>query len=239
METSSPIARRVAGASWRDVESAADEQGWSRLPRLLSARECRDLVAGYERDELYRSTVDMERYRFGSGQYRYFAAPLPAPVQALRRALYARLAPVANRWATRLGQPTRYPTSLDEFLSICATAGQTRPTPLLLRYGARDYNCLHQDLYGAVAFPLQVLIMLSQHGSDYDGGEVILVEQRPRAQSRAFAIALERGTGLVFTNRRRPAAGARGFYAVQMRHGTSPITRGRRFVLGIIFHDAA
>jgi len=233
------IVRRLDERDWMLVLRECDEQGWARLPSVLPASACTALIADYDRSERYRSTIDMERYRFGRGQYRYFADPLPPLVAGLRRVFYARLRPLANDWARRLGRAPTYPPTLDQFRERCRSAGQTRPTPLILRYGPGDYNCLHQDVYGALGFPLQVLVVLSQRGSDYDGGEVILVEQRPRAQSRGTAIALERGDGLVFTNRERPVPGRRGEMRVQMRHGSSAVTSGRRFVLGLIFHDAA
>ncbi len=233
------VGRRVNDLDWERVERECNERGWSRLRDVLPASTCTELIAGYDRHDLYRATIDMERFRFGRGQYRYFSNPLPPVVAALRRAFYARLQALANDWSQRLGRSRIYPPTLEQFLARCHAAGQMRPTPLILRYGPGDYNCLHQDLYGAVGFPLQVLVMLSQRGLDYEGGEVILLEQRPRAQSKATAIALERGDGLVFTNRERPARGARGDLRVQMRHGASTLTRGRRFVLGLIFHDAA
>jgi uncharacterized protein len=233
------VARRLARLDWPHIERDLDEQGWSRLPQLLSATKCASLIRAYSRKELFRSTIDMERYRFGKGQYRYFAYPLPPLIAALRAATYPRLSTVANRWAARLGRASEFPEQLEPFLAQCHRASQTRPTPLLLRYGAGDYNCLHQDVYGAIGFPLQILVVLSQRGADYDGGEVVLVEQRPRSQAKATVVGLERGDALIFTNRDRPERGRRGFYAVPMRHGASAITRGHRFVLGIIFHDAA
>jgi uncharacterized protein len=224
---------------WPAVRGALDEQGWARLPRLLVAAECARLRRLYERDDLFRSTIDMRRHGFGSGEYRYFAAPLPAVVATLRTELYAELAPTARAWTERLGRDVdEFPLTLDRFVARCHAAGQKRPTPLLLRYRAGDWNALHRDTYGAIAFPLQVLVVLSQRDDDYEGGEVVLVEQRPRAQSRAFAITLERGDGLVFTNRERPVRGTRGDYRVAMRHGVSAVTAGERVTLGIIFHDA-
>jgi len=180
----------------------------------------------------------MARHRFGVGEYKYFAAPLPKPVAELRAALYARLAPLANRWTEALGLAERYPADLDRWLARCAAHGQRRPTPLLLRYTAGGYNCLHQDLYGALAFPLQVTIVLGRPGVDWDGGEFLLVEQRPRMQSRGEAIVLARGEAIVFPNRWRPVAGTRGSYRVTVRHGVSTIRRGERLTLGVIFHDA-
>ncbi len=235
----SPLAARIADYDWQGVRDALDAGGWARLPRLLRARECAAIRDLYPRDELFRSTVDMARHQFGSGEYRYFAAPLPPLVQDLRERLYEPLAATARAWAERLRRdPADYPATLDAFLARCHAAGQRRPTPLLLRYRTGDWNALHQDLYGAVAFPLQVLVMLSARDRDYDGGEVVLVEQRPRAQSRATAFTLDRGDGLVFTNRERPVRGSRGDHRVAMRHGVSVLTRGERLTLGIIFHDA-
>ncbi len=193
----------------------------------------------FARDALFRSTIDMRRHGYGSGRYRYFAYPLPPLVARLRTTLYPPLAAVARRWAERLGGDSRaVPATLARFLRRCHAAGQCRPTPLVLRYEAGDWNALHQDRYGAVAFPLQVLIVLSERGRDYDGGEVVLVEQRPRAQSRATTLTVDAGEGIVFTNRERPVRGTRGDHRVAMRHGVSVLTRGERYTLGIIFHDA-
>jgi len=192
----------------------------------------------FDDDRRFRSRIDMARYRFGVGEYKYFAAPLPEPVAALRTALYRRLAPVANRWMEALGSPERYPADLGSYLARCAAHGQTRPTPLLLHYTAGGYNCLHQDLYGALAFPLQVTCVLSQVDTDYTGGEILLVEQRPRAQSRGEVIVLARGEAVVFPNRHRPVKGARGWLRTAVRHGVSRLRSGERLSLGIIFHDA-
>jgi hypothetical protein len=232
------IASRVARLDWRRASAALDGEGWSRLGKLLTAGECRALIALYGDAARFRSTVEMARHRFGRGEYRYFAQPLPPLVAALRGALYAHLAPVASRWAAALGRPGGYPPTLAAYLARCHGAGQTRPTPLLLRYGVGDYNCLHQDLYGELAFPLQVVLPLSEPGRDHEGGELIFAEQRPRSQSRATAVAAAAGEGIVFTNRERPVQGTRGIYRVQMRHGLSTVTRGERLALGIIFHDA-
>jgi hypothetical protein len=224
---------------WHAVATALDADGWARLPNLITARQCASVRALVARDRLFRSTIDMRRHGYGSGTYRYFAYPLPALVERLRRTLYPPLAAVARSWAERLGgDPGDYPPTLDRFLARCHAAGQRRPTPLVLRYGPGDWNALHQDRYGAVAFPLQVLIVLSERGGDYEGGEVVLVEQRPRAQSRATTLTVEAGEGIVFTNRERPVRGTRGDYRVAMRHGVSVLTRGERYTLGIIFHDA-
>ena len=205
---------------------------------MLTTAQCRALIALYADDERFRSTVDMARHRFGRGEYRYFARPLPPLVEALRGALYARLVPLANRWRAALGRAADLPPTLAGYLARCRSAGQTRPTPLLLRYRAGDYNCLHQDLYGELAFPFQVVIPLSVAEHDYVGGELIFAEQRPRSQSRATAVTAAAGEGLAFTNRERPLAGARGWSRVQMRHGLSTVLRGERYALGIIFHDA-
>ena len=224
---------------WNAIGGALDADGWARLPAVLTARQCTQLRAAFDRDRLFRSTIDMRRHGYGSGCYRYFAYPLPALVARLRRTLYPPLAAVARRWAERLRRdPADFPPTLDGFLARCRAAGQVRPTPLLLRYRAGDWNALHQDRYGTVAFPLQVLIVLSERGRDYEGGEVVLVEQRPRAQSRATTLTVEAGDGLVFTNRERPVRGTRGDFRVVMRHGVSVLTRGERYTLGIIFHDA-
>ena len=231
--------QRLRRLDWPRVERELDAEGWSPLGPLLDGAACRALARDFDRDALFRATVDMERHGFGRGVYRYFAAPLPAPVADLRRALYERLVPTARRWAAALGQdPAAFPPTLAAYLDACHAAGQRRPTPLLLRYHAGDYNCLHQDLYGALAFPLQVVIPLSQPGRDYEGGELLFLEQRPRRQSRATAVAPAAGEGVVFANRLRPCQGQRGTYRVAMRHGLSTVRSGARVALGLIFHDA-
>jgi hypothetical protein len=232
------IERRIAGLDWAAIAASLAEHGFARTPPVLDAAECRALIALEPDDRRFRSRVDMERFRFGVGRYAYFARPLPRLVEALRRAAYARLAPIANAWMEELRQEERFPASLDAFLERCAAHGQTRPTPLLLAYEAGGYNCLHRDLYGDVAFPLQLACFLSRRGADYEGGELLLVEQHPRAQSRGFAIAPERGEIVIFPNAVRPVAGRRGASRAQVRHGVSTVTRGRRHALGIIFHDA-
>jgi uncharacterized protein len=246
----------VSAIDWTAVEAALDRDGFARLPVMLSADECRSLAALYSDDTRFRSRIDMTRFRFGAGEYKYFAAPLPAIVQTLREELYSHLAPIANRWLVRMkpdattqaakpeatSKPEAtcraYPSTLDAFLKKCQAAGQKRPTPLLLTYAAGGYNCLHQDLYGEVAFPLQVVFVLSQREIDYTGGEFLLVEQRPRAQSRGHAVAIDRGAAVIFATSHRPVAGTRGDYRVVMRHGVSTVTSGRRVSLGVIFHDA-
>jgi hypothetical protein len=232
------IDARIERLDWDRARAELDAEGWSRLGAVLTASEQRGLIATYRDAPRFRSTVDMARHRFGRGEYRYFANPLPPLVGALRASLYARLAPLASQWAAALGRDEPYPPTLAKYLTRCHAAGQQRPTPLLLRYLAGDYNCLHQDLYGDLAFPLQVVIPLSAPGRDYEGGELIFSEQRPRSQSRATAVVADAGEAIAFTNRERPVRGTRGIYRVQMRHGLSTVTRGERLALGIIFHDA-
>ncbi|WP_159713608.1 2OG-Fe(II) oxygenase [Geminicoccus flavidas] len=209
------------------------------LPGLLDAATCRALADGYDDAGAFRSRIVMSRHGFGQGEYQYFAYPLPHVVQELRSRLYPVLATVANRWAEIMGLPERYPADLPAFLAQCHTAGQTRPTPLLLRYGPGDYNCLHQDVYGAHVFPLQVACLLSEPGRDFTGGEFVLTEQRPRMQSRVLVAPLRQGDAVVFPVRHRPVRGTRSLYRANMRHGVSPLRSGRRHTLGIIFHDAA
>jgi hypothetical protein len=232
------VAARVAALDWAAIGSALDEQGYAVTPPLLDAAECAALARLYPDASRFRTVVDMARYRFGFGEYRYFAAPLPPLVAALRAATYRRLAPIANSWAERLGASQRYPPRLGSWLARCAAAGQRRPTPLLLRYTVGGYNCLHQDLYGALAFPLQLTCMLSRPETDFTGGEFLVVEQRPRAQSRGEAIVLARGQAVIFAGSRRPVRGARGDHAVTLRHGVSRVRSGERITLGVIFHDA-
>jgi uncharacterized protein len=229
---------RVATLSWEAIEPSLWESGFAKTPPILTPAECAALIALYADATQFRSHVDMARHRFGEGDYRYFRHPLPPVVAALREAFYSRLAPVANAWESALGSGRRYPPTLTGLLALCARHGQTRPTPLLLHYDADGYNCLHQDLYGEVAFPLQVTCFLSRRGVDYDGGEFLLVETRPRAQSIGHAITTEQGEAVVFTTRVRPVRGARGFYRAGMRHGVSRVHRGSRYTLGLIFHDA-
>jgi uncharacterized protein len=221
------------------LADALDATGYAVLPPVLDGADCRALADLYSRDELFRSTVDMARHRYGEGQYRYFAYPLPDLVARLRARFWALLLPVARDWSARLGRPAPWPDDLDEWLAACHEAGQTRPTPLLLRYGPGDWNALHRDLYGDLVFPLQVVIGLDAPGRDYTGGEFLLVEQRPRAQSRGTAITLEQGQALVFTTRDRPVRSKRGWSTGQMRHGVSALHSGRRHTLGLVFHDAA
>jgi hypothetical protein len=224
--------------NWNSVAEHLDAHGWAMLESLLPAPECGALAQLYDDDRHFRSHVVMARHGFGRGEYKYFRYPLPDAVAALRTALYPRLSPVANRWNEAMGIEVRYPSEHAGFVNRCHAAGQTRPTPLLLQYGAGDFNALHQDLYGEHVFPLQVAILLSEPARDFTGGEFVLVEQRPRMQSRAEVVPLRRGDGVVFAVQNRPAKGTRGVYRVNMRHGVSRIRSGHRHTLGIIFHDA-
>ena len=227
------------GAAPPPVSADLDAQGWTVLPKLLTGADC-DAVAGlYGEGEGFRSHAVMARHGFGRGEYRYFAYPLPPLVEALRTALYARLAPVANRWHERMGIAVRFPTDHAAFIDRCHRADQTRPTPLLLQYGPGDHNCLHQDLYGEHVFPLQVAILLSEPGKDFTGGEFVLTEQRPRMQTRAAVVPLAKGDAVLFAVNSRPVQGGRGDYRVMLRHGVSRLRAGRRHTLGVIFHDAA
>jgi uncharacterized protein len=230
---------RVDGADWAAVTAEVNEFGCALLPRLLAQQECRALAGLYGRDEPFRSTVDMARYRFGEGEYKYFARPFPEPVERLKQALYPRLLPIARDWHAKLGRPAPWPDTLDEWLAECHAAGQVKSTPILLRYEAGGWNALHRDLYGELVFPLQVVINLSEPGVDHTGGEFLLLEQRPRAQSRGTATLIPAGHGLVFTTRDRPVRSSRGWSAGPVRHGVSAVRSGRRFTLGLVFHDAA
>jgi uncharacterized protein len=234
----SEVAGWVAGADWRAVEARLGERPYATLPWRLSSETCASVAALWSDPGAFRSHVDMERHRFGIGEYRYFAHPLPPLVDALRREVYAPLAVIANRWMESLGSIERFPAEIAEFEARCAGAGQSRPTPLLLRYEAGGYNCLHQDVYGAVAFPMQVVVFLSRPGVDFEGGEFLLVQQRPRAQSIAEVVPGAQGEMVVFANRYWPATGSRGFHRTNVRHGVSRVRQGARFALGIIFHDA-
>lgn len=224
---------------WQAALAALDEGGYAVLPGLLDAAECRELAALYDDDTAFRSRIVMARHNFGRGEYKYLRYRLPETVGALRASLYRRLAPLANDWHRRLRLEPRFPAALDAFLARCHEAGQTRPTPLILKYEAGDYNCLHQDLYGDLVFPIQATILLSAPGDDFTGGEFVLVEQRPRMQSRAEIVPLGLGDAVMFAVNFRPVAGTRGDYRVAMRHGVSRLRSGRRFTLGVIFHDAA
>jgi hypothetical protein len=235
-----PAADEAVGPAidWAGVAGELDAQGSAVLPGLLQADDCRALAATYPAAAAFRSRVVMSRHGFGRGEYQYFRYPLPGIVAALRTAVYARLAPIANRWNEAMGLPVRYPADHAEFLARCHAAGQRKPTPLLLQYDPGDYNCLHQDLYGEHVFPLQLAILLSRPGTDFTGGEFVMTEQRPRMQSRAEVIPLRQGDGVVFAVHHRPVPGTRGVYRVNLRHGVSRIRSGRRHTVGIIFHDA-
>ncbi len=228
----------VAAIDWPDVARRIDDAGGTSLGPLLDPEQCAALVAAYDDTDRYRSTVDMARYRFGAGEYRYFAAPLPSLLTELRAALWPHLLPVAREWARRLGRKAPWPDELDAWLTQCHAAGQTRPTPLILRYGPGDWNALHRDLYGELVFPLQVVIGLDRPGIDYDGGELVLVEQRPRAQSRPTVLTMQQGEAVVITTADRPLRTAKGWSAAPVRHGVSALRRGRRHTLGLLFHDA-
>jgi uncharacterized protein len=232
------IAGRIDGIDWTQTTADLDTQGCAVLKGLLTPDECRALAALYPQDKIFRSRIVMGRHGFGRGEYKYFAYPLPLPITELRPLLYERLQLIANRWNETMGIDIQYPESHDAFLARCHKAGQLRPTPLLLQYSEGDYNCLHQDLYGEHVFPLQVVILLSEPGRDFDGGEFVLTEQRPRMQSRADVVPLRQGDGAVFAVHVRPTQGTRGFYRVNMRHGVSRIRSGHRHTVGVIFHDA-
>lgn len=232
------IEQRVAATDWARVGAELDLHGFALLAGLLTAKDCETLAALYDDDKGFRSTIVMARHGFGRGEYKYFAYPLPDIIAALRPALYARLVPIANRWNEAMKNPVRYPKAHAEFIKRCHGASQQRPTPLLLKYGPGDYNCLHQDLYGEHVFPLQVVILLSHPDQDFTGGDFVLTEQRPRMQSRVEVVPLRRGDAAVFAVHHRPVQGTRGNYRVTMRHGVSALRSGHRQTAGIIFHDA-
>ena len=237
------LAERVAAVDWRRVEAELDAEGCARIERLLTPSECGALASLYELDPdsvgIFRSRVVMARHGFGRGEYRYLGYPLPALIASLRRALYPRLVPTADRWSEAIGSEVRYPAEHADYLSRCRAAGQARPTPLLLRYRVGDYNCLHQDLYGEQVFPLQVAVLLSEPGRDFEGGEFVMTEQRPRMQSRPIVLPLRQGDAAVIAVNERPVRGTRGVYRVKLRHGVSRLRSGERYTAGIIFHDAA
>ena len=224
---------------WQRIATELDEQGWALLPGLMDDAACGEVAGLYDRDEAFRSRVVMARHGFGKGEYRYFAYPLPGAIETLRTALYPPLAEIANGWQAWLGREARFPEDHARYAEHCHAHGQTRPTPLLLRYGPGDYNCLHQDLYGDEVFPLQAAVLLSRPHTDFTGGEFVLTEQRPRMQSRVMVVPLTKGDGVVFAVNSRPVKGTRGNYQVKMRHGVSRLLTGQRHVLGLIFHDAA
>jgi uncharacterized protein len=230
---------RVAKLDWASLAESLDQRGFALTSPLLTPAECRGLAGLYGEGDRFRRRVVMGHHGYGQGEYQYFTYPLPPLVARLREAFYARLAPIANRWREMLGEGGRLPAALDAYLAECHAAGQTRPTPLMLKYGPGDYNRLHQDLYGAHVFPLQLTILLSAPEADFAGGEFVLTEQRPRQQSRVEVVPLQQGEAVIFAVHHRPAQGARGFYRATMRHGVSQLRRGERVTLGIIFHDAA
>ena len=230
--------QNIAALDWTEILTAIDRQGWATTGPLLTDEEQRALANCYEDETLFRSTVVMARHGFGSGEYRYFGYPLPSLVQQLRLALYERLLPLANRWREALGLGEPLPPKFEQYVLECHAAGQTRPTPLILRYGPGDYNCLHQDLYGPLNFPMQAAFLLSRPGADFSGGEFVLAEQRPRMQSRVQVVPLAAGEAVIFAVNHRPVTGTRGTYRVAMRHGVSPVREGQRHTLGIILHDA-
>lgn len=229
---------RVDGYDWTAVADQLDAHGWAAFPKLLTTTETAAIAALFDDDARFRSHVVMARHGYGRGDYKYFRYPLPAPIGELRSALYPRLVPIANRWNAAMGIDVAYPARHGDFIERCHSAGQTRPTPLLLQYGEGDFNALHQDVYGEHVFPLQVMVLLSQPGEEFTGGEFVLTEQRPRMQSRVEVVPLARGDGVVWAVRNRPVQGTRGSYRVTMRHGVSRIRSGHRHTLGVIFHDA-
>jgi hypothetical protein len=229
---------RVENADWDAIASELNEYGGALLPQLLTAAECVRLRELYAHDECFRSTVNMSRYRFGEGEYRYFRTPYPEPIERLKQALYPKLLPIAQDWSVKLDRPAPWPETLDEWLNMCHEAGQSKSTAILLRYGAGDWNALHRDLYGDLVFPLQVVVNLNEPGMDHTGGEFLLMEQRPRAQSRGTATTIPYGHGYLFTTRDRPVRSARGWSPAPVRHGVSAIRSGERHTLGLVFHDA-
>jgi len=240
MKEISDARRRIERLDWEHIEQSLDEKGYATTPALLTAQQCASLIALYPDRERFRKKVDMTRLRFGVGEYKYFADPLPPIVAELRAAFYPRLAPIANRWSSALVESAPpLPSDLTGYLHYCADRGQIKPTPLMLRYEAGGYNCMHQDIYGEVVFPLQITVALSRREADYSGGEFLLLEDRPRAQARCSALTLERGEAVIFPSSFRPIRGLRGYYRARMRHGVSPLHRGLRYTLGIIFHNAA
>jgi uncharacterized protein len=236
---SGPWPQRVDAANWAQLTAELGDYGCALTSPLLTPDETAGIAGLYDHDDLFRATIDMSRHRFGSGEYRYFRRPLPEPVEQLRQALYPRLLPIARDWYAKLGRSAPWPDPLDEWLAQCHAAGQRKPTAILLKYQQHDWNALHRDLYGDLVFPLQVVINLSRPGEDHTGGEFLLVEQRPRAQSRGTAVLIPHGHGLVFTTRDRPVRSTRGWAAAPVRHGVSAIRSGRRFTLGLVMHDAA
>jgi hypothetical protein len=232
------IESRVEGFDWNEIAGQLDSHGWALLGGMLSAEECRAITALYDESGIFRKQIIMARHGFGRGEYKYYDYPLPSIISGLRRSLYPRLAPIADRWNEAMGIDVRYPREHPSFIERCHAAGQTRPTPLLLKYGEGDFNALHQDLYGEHVFPFQVVFLLSRPGEDFTGGEFVLTEQRPRMQSRVEVVPLRQGDAAIFAVHNRPVQGTRGYYRVNLRHGVSRIRSGRRYTTGVIFHDA-
>ena len=224
---------------WNTISDQLNTRGYALVKKVILIDECDQLAKGYDQKELYRKTINMERYRFGLGEYKYFNYPLPLIIEQIRQSVYSYLAPVANTWMKVLNIDKRFPETLEQLLDDCHVHQQTRPTPLILRYDRGGYNTLHQDLYGDIYFPMQLVLFLDEPGSDYEGGEFVLIEQRPRAQSKAIVLKPGKGDMLIFTTNFRPVKGSKGYYRVNMKHGVSAVTSGRRHTLGIIFHDAA
>jgi hypothetical protein len=236
--TKTTVAERIAAQDWSTLAAEIDEFGCAQTGQILTAHECAEFISMWDRERLFRSTIDMARYRFGQGTYRYFGHPVPESIMQMRAAFYRRLLPIAREWADRLGDPAPWPEDFDDWLEACHAAGQRKPTPILLRYGAGDWNALHRDLYGELVFPLQIVVGLDRPGIDHTGGEFLLVEQRARAQSKGTVTVLERGHGLIFTTRDRPSPTKRGWSRSPVRHGVSRIRSGRRHTLGLVLHDA-
>jgi len=232
------VTARLAKIDWDATASSLTETGFALLPKLLSRPECKALISLYSRPELFRTRIDMAKFRFGQGEYQYFNYPLPPLVEALRHGIYTKLVKVANTWSELLRTGDEFPRDLETLLKFCHQRGQTRPTPLMLHYREGDFNCLHQDIYGEIAFPFQVVFFLSQPDQDYSGGEFLLTQQAPRSQAMGRALLPRLGDALVITTRYRPVQGKHGNYKVAVRHGVSPVTAGERWTLGIIFHDS-
>jgi hypothetical protein len=230
---------RIEQPDWNEISSRLNDNGYALISNVLSGIECNSFVHQYDNKDLYRKTINMERYRFGQGEYRYFSYPLPGIIQQIRQSVYPYLAPVANNWMKVLNIDKHFPANLEELLEQCHTHQQTRPTPLILKYGKGGYNTLHQDLYGQIYFPMQLVLFLNEPGKDYQGGEFVLIEQRPRAQSKAIVLKPGKGDMVIFTTNFRPVKGSKGYYRVNMKHGVSEVASGNRHTLGIIFHDAS
>ncbi len=233
------IQQRIDLLNWEKVTENLNDNGYASVPKVLTAKECDEFISEYNNETLYRKTINMERYRFGLGEYKYYQYPLPGLIQQLREGIYPQLAPIANNWMRVLNIDQHFPESLAQLLELCHAQNQTRPTPLILKYGKGGYNTLHQDLYGEVYFPMQVVLFLNEPDEDYKGGEFVMIEQRPRAQSKAIVLKPGKGDMLIFTTNFRPVKGSKGYYRVNMKHGVSELAEGKRYTAGIIFHDAA